>query len=548
MSAVPDKVLNWLYSVLTSEYHDVNRTYSDVAESLSHFPSLSPRTEVYTYENGASALLLLVSGTIPVQFRGATYRFPIALWVPHAYPRESPMVYVTPAQDMLVRPGQHVSGDGKVYHPYLAQWGMYWDKSSLLDFLGVLRGVFSKEPPVISKQQVQQQTIQPTPPPVPPPPEEWRRSQHLPQQNLRAGDSGPPPVPPKGVDEGRNTSAPPNLRPHSFQNGPPPPPLPQQITTQNHRTQQWQHATAGAQPPGGYQQNPPQRQGSTSSTSRPFIPPPQPLPPHLQNQSHELESPVSPMTPAEYSQRFRPSVQQPSHIYQEPQQPAYQQNPPPQQAYNNVPPQPQIRKPAQPVIDLLSSPLDVTLPSQTGDQTPLAAPPIPPNPEKDALLHALSQTLTSQARQVLESNTSAVAALTAQQTSLRNAHSILQSELEQLQILDQALESNERILRDTMREAEQVMRDASGRRRPEVDEILVCPTVVGGQLYALVAEERACGEARLALARGVDKGRVGLDVFVRQNRSLAREEFLKKALIKKVARGMGLDLERWLQV
>jgi ESCRT-I complex subunit TSG101 len=64
MSAVSDKVLNWLYSVLTSvsyshglvtrlpnisqEYHDVGRTYADVAEALSHFPSLAPRTEVYS--------------------------------------------------------------------------------------------------------------------------------------------------------------------------------------------------------------------------------------------------------------------------------------------------------------------------------------------------------------------------------------------------------------------------------------------------------------------------------------------------------------------
>lgn len=30
---------------------------------------------------------------------------------------------------MLVRPGQHVSGDGRVYHPYLAQWAKYWDVS-----------------------------------------------------------------------------------------------------------------------------------------------------------------------------------------------------------------------------------------------------------------------------------------------------------------------------------------------------------------------------------------------------------------------------------
>lgn len=79
------------------------------------------------YENGTSVLLLLLRGTLPVTFRGATYGFPVAIWVPHAYPREPPLVYITPSQDMVVRPGQHVSGDGRVYHPYLAQWAQYWD-------------------------------------------------------------------------------------------------------------------------------------------------------------------------------------------------------------------------------------------------------------------------------------------------------------------------------------------------------------------------------------------------------------------------------------
>ncbi|KAF4633656.1 hypothetical protein G7Y89_g4460 [Cudoniella acicularis] len=127
MAAVRQQVLNWLYSVLTSEYKDVNRTYNDVAQTLSHYSSLSPRTDVYTYENGASALLLHISGTLPVNFRGTTYRFPIALWVPHGYPQEAPLVYVTPTEGMLVRPGQHVDPQGKIYHPYLVGWGEFWD-------------------------------------------------------------------------------------------------------------------------------------------------------------------------------------------------------------------------------------------------------------------------------------------------------------------------------------------------------------------------------------------------------------------------------------
>jgi ESCRT-I complex subunit TSG101 len=68
MAAVPETTLNWLYSVLTSvirphlylrpafstnahraqNYADVNRTYHDAAEALSHYPSLAVHTEVYS--------------------------------------------------------------------------------------------------------------------------------------------------------------------------------------------------------------------------------------------------------------------------------------------------------------------------------------------------------------------------------------------------------------------------------------------------------------------------------------------------------------------
>jgi ESCRT-I complex subunit TSG101 len=65
MAAVKQATLNWLYSVLTSvswieilhtrrtidsvqEYADVQRTYNDVAQTLSHYSSLSPRTDVYS--------------------------------------------------------------------------------------------------------------------------------------------------------------------------------------------------------------------------------------------------------------------------------------------------------------------------------------------------------------------------------------------------------------------------------------------------------------------------------------------------------------------
>ena len=75
---------------------------------------------------------------------------------------------------------------------------------------------------------------------------------------------------------------------------------------------------------------------------------------------------------------------------------------------------------------------------------------------------------------------------------------------------------------------------------PAVDEVLVAPTVVGEQLYGLVADERALAETRAVLGRALDRGRMGTEGWARGVRGLAREEFLKKALVRKCADGMGL--------
>ena len=159
--------------------------------------------------------------------------------------------------------------------------------------------------------------------------------------------------------------------------------------------------------------------------------------------------------------------------------------------------------------------LEVTLPSQRGPQQPLHVPPVHPNPEKDALLHALSTTLVAQTRQTVSQNNAAVLPLQAQQSALQNAHARLQAELDQLQQLAAALASNERILRDAMHEADRVMDDARRRKAPDVDDVLVAPTVVGGQLYGVAAEERGIAEALFVLGSALDRGRVGADVFVK---------------------------------
>lgn len=217
------------------------------------------------------------------------------------------------------------------------------------------------------------------------------------------------------------------------------------------------------------------------------------------------------------------SQQQPPH--QQPQRQLQQlpvQPYPPQQYY---PIQQQPQSKAKPPEDLLTSPFETTLPTSTPNVAP---PPIPPNPQKDAILNALSQTLTQQVQSTFESNQAALPPLRAQQAAITTSLNAINKEISQLADLESLLCSNEAILHQAMRDADKVLEDAKRRKVPNVDEVLVAPTVVAGQLYELVADERSLEESRAVVGRALDKGRIGGDVWAKVRILLSMMRVLRK--------------------
>ncbi|CAG8888776.1 unnamed protein product [Penicillium egyptiacum] len=579
--AVPQRTLNWLYSVLSKDhydpqqtYRDPNRTYHDVANALSQFPSLSPRTDVYTYETGFSALLLHLVGTLPVTFRGTTYRFPIALWIPNTYPREPPIVYVTPTQDMAVRVGQHVTLEGQVYHHYLAHWAEAWDRSTIADLLSILQDIFAKEPPVRYRQQVPhpQPEVAQTPPPLPPlPPGVGSPRQIQPLSPPTTQSQIPPPPPPKPGTAGEHLQQ--QRHPANEYRSPPPlPPLPPKEQDSRQPYLSSQSARPGIH---SYQHyRPPAQNGGPISSPHPLSQPPthqtagQPMPPQSAQAPCYRNSgaPVHHGTGSSIASQAPQANAAGAHLPLQPQvlhQPHQQLSGPPYPQHSPYPSNYPRPPPAAPgkaeTPDLLTSPFEVELPSiaPTGP-----APPIPPNPEKDALLHAVSQTLAETLRANAAQSDTAAQSLVSQSRSLHAAMATLQGELAALNTLHTTLQSNTTVLQQSIHRADATIADAQARSTsisasstpsasatpgdtpsglPPIDDVLVAPTVVGKQLYDLVAEEQGIQQALYALQAALVRGVIGVDSWSRHTRSLAREAFLKRALIRKIGRGMGLD-------
>ncbi|KAL8969675.1 MAG: hypothetical protein Q9183_001886 [Haloplaca sp. 2 TL-2023] len=442
--------------------------------------------------------------------------FPISLWVPQEYPRLAPITFVTPTKDMAVRAGQY--------------------RSNLLAFFSVLQDVFAREPPVVSRQEpaqrrhdVQQQNTS-IPPPVPPlPPELGRPEMPSVEAKPNSQPQIPPPVPPP----------PPGWRPETSSSGvqgrlpqtngaPPVPPHPGRQGSHNQTIVHQSSAAHDRQMP--IPQHP-HRQPPTIHDSRGRDGPP--MDNRLQQNPKYLpvrhsESPVSPITPTpdqsfpehvaqipQNVQKYRGPPQPPLPTpSQDPRSPGLQQYPgyyqPPQTPYQQ--PLQQAQPKPKPQVDLLTSPFENPLPAPS---TEIAPPPIPPNPHKDALLGTLSQTLTQQVRSTHESNMAAIPPLRAQQAALNETLNKINREISQLSDLQALLDSNEKILHQAMVDADKVLEDAKRREVPAVEEVLVAPTVVAGQLYECVVEERVLEECRAVVGKALDKGRIGGDVWAK---------------------------------
>ncbi|KAK2466951.1 hypothetical protein APHAL10511_001209 [Amanita phalloides] len=207
-----------------------DRVFADIDAVLSRFSSLRPKTDVYTYDDGRTQLLLCLHGVLPITFRTVSYNIPMALWIPRDYPKLPPITYVVPTNDMLVKPSIYVDVSGRCNLEYLRNWERKSEGCNLITLLQIMQDHFSRDPPLFSKPKEQ-----PTSPPRTASPSVHGRPalppKPRPSPNLTSPDrasvnslqykssSIPPPIPPLPPRTLQETSAQTN-RPRSAQSVP----------------------------------------------------------------------------------------------------------------------------------------------------------------------------------------------------------------------------------------------------------------------------------------------------------------------------------------
>jgi len=138
---------------LSGVYQDPSRVSRDATTLLQSETGkhLQVKSSTFLQNDGSETPSLLLTGTIPMFYRGITYNTPIDMYLPPHYPNRPPITFVRPVSTMMIKEGHnHVgSDDGMVYMPYLSTWQK--QSHNLVDACLNMSSIFSNEPPCYAK-------------------------------------------------------------------------------------------------------------------------------------------------------------------------------------------------------------------------------------------------------------------------------------------------------------------------------------------------------------------------------------------------------------
>ncbi|KAJ3823584.1 Vps23 core domain-containing protein [Lentinula raphanica] len=477
------------------KYEEKEKVYTELNTALETFGLygrsngwLKVKSDVYTYDDGRTHLLLCLHGLLPISYRNSTYHIPFDMWIPFNYPRGAPIVYVVPAQGMMVKNSKFVDLSGKCdvanYEGTKGSWLDRGEKrtggrTGLVGLIDALTIWFGKDPPVYSKAATTSQSSTPQPSPA-----------H--------------PVPTPSTSHQPNPPLPPSFTKHV---GPPPPTY--------------------SPPPA------PPRPISTASTSWT----PQPPPTFQSRSAAPIPPPIPPpMPPATWTPSPPPTRIQSAPI-QHSFQPAPMQPVPMQSMQMQSPPLPtQSIPPPIPAPDLLDS----DEPTSSSDPGPAPAPPLPPNPILLSLHASVHGRLTSALQSFQTSLHDSSEHLRKIQEDLLRGEPAIQDEIARLEAVKAVSLNVGARYRQTIEAAERNVQMLRNKGDVSVDELICGPTIVHNQLIDLIAEDNAIEDTIYHLHRALNSGSIELDRFLKTTRVLAEEQFMKRALIEKIQAGLPL--------
>lgn len=124
---------------------------------LNKFEHLFADRRPFTYPDGVSKEMIVLTGTIPVSYKSGKYNIPITVFLPPDFPSNFPVCFVSPTPDMVIRESGCVDASGRVFLPYLSGWK--FGHSKLVKVIEQMRKTFGDSCPIFMKPAVQEPQV-----------------------------------------------------------------------------------------------------------------------------------------------------------------------------------------------------------------------------------------------------------------------------------------------------------------------------------------------------------------------------------------------------
>ncbi|KAG6854311.1 hypothetical protein C0991_008206 [Blastosporella zonata] len=193
-----------------------------------------------------------------------------------------------------------------------------------------------------------------------------------------------------------------------------------------------------------------------------------------------------------------------------------------------------------PIVNLLDEDSPETLPNVMPALAP--PPPRPPNPELLQLHEQVHHKLTSELSSLSQALAVDAERLRAHQGDLLAGEPAIRDEMARLEAVRDVCRNVAGRFKGSVRQAEANIGELRRKGDPEVDELICSTTIVYNQLISLVAEDNAIEDTIYHLHRALNSGRIDLERFLRSTRLLAEEQFMKRALIERIQKGIPMGM------
>ncbi|KAF9971100.1 hypothetical protein BGZ73_006004 [Actinomortierella ambigua] len=124
---------------------------------------------------------------------------------------------------------------------------------------------------------------------------------------------------------------------------------------------------------------------------------------------------------------------------------------------------------------------------------------------------------------------------------LNDAETRTKTEIQNLKDLEAKIQHNISTLRRVIDQLTAKIEQIQSWPEEPIDEIICGSSLVHNQLFELVAEENAIEDTIYALDKALIQDKIELSAYMKHVRNLSREQFMKRALIKKVKNQLGLE-------